>query len=489
MIRIALVLHGKLGSWLVAASELRSLFRVDGSNASSGDDGKRYRSASSSTKALRAFAGFTHSTLWRHVVLANREAGATVRVVIHSWSPEVGDVLDSLYKPAASAHEPPHPHLDKVASQHLSMSRALALLDGLQGPQDDLIMVSRLDLLLFTHVPLAALATAHRAERQQQRQGSTSGSSGAPSRRDVLFLPHTCVPSRLRLPTGTWPTESRVLRRTCSGTEARLMPTGRRMLPAQLSRYQAGAVRSLEPQHDFTLFVLDYFFVGTPRVARSFAALAHSLPHARTALQARFRRQLPPQWAHLYWAQHVTDVLKPAGVPIRFVLTHEVHFSLARFWRFGADCLTRVRRSGEGNGGGGAVGSAGDSTGDGIGDGTDGDGDEAWRGFRNVTRFARSLRGVGGKALATSALAEQCPRSLESGALVLCPWFSQACAARAAATLAYADDAGRFQLSAGLPPRQLMGAERCVTPACLAYEGTARKRRRSEHHTGRSRST
>ena len=51
------------------------------------------------------------------------------------------------------------------------------------------------------------------------------------------------------------------------------------------------------------------------------------------------RRADIPRWAHLYWAQHVTDTLVPAGVPLRFVLLHEADFTLARFWRFGADCV------------------------------------------------------------------------------------------------------------------------------------------------------
>ena len=112
----------------------------------------------SSPAAIGAFAAFTHNGLWQHVVLPARAAGAAVRVVIHSWSPEIGATLDKLYRPAASEHEPPHAELDKVASQHRSMHRALELLDGLHGPRDTLIMVARLDMLFFTDVPLVAIA-------------------------------------------------------------------------------------------------------------------------------------------------------------------------------------------------------------------------------------------------------------------------------------------------------------------------------------------
>lgn len=483
---LALVLHGRLGSWLLAASELDGTLRRD---AQKGTTGKRitgsnasapYRAASSSNAALRAFAGFTHSTIWQRAVVANRQAGATVRVVIHSWSPEVGDVLDSLYHPAASVHEPPQPALDKVASQHLSIRKALALLTRLDGPPDDLIMVARIDLLLFSDVPLARLATDLRSRHGRLHRSSPPSDGVHPpprsaplSSRDVLYLPHTCVPSRMRMSDATWASESRVLRRTCSGGQAsRGTPTGRRMLPAQLTRYQPGTIHGLAPSDDFTLFVLDYFFIGTPAVAQSFADLAATLPETTAAIQAKFRhRREFPRWSHLYWAHHVRATLVPAGVRLRFVLLHESDFNIARFWRFGADCLTRVRRRlGAGAGGAEATTEAG----------AGGGGDDAWHTFENVTRMARSMRGVGGAALAASPFAEQCPTALESASHVLCPWFSRACAERAAATLEYATAAGRFQASASLPPRQLMSAERCMTPACLRYEGTARKRRRGD---------
>lgn len=177
-------------------------------------------------------------------------------------------------------------------------------------------------------------------------------------------------------------------------------------------------------------------------------------------------------------------------------------FSLARFWRHGADCITRTRRTaargaadvlgtglasslaglessltGAGLdsklGGGGLESSLG-----GLGSiGRDGEGDADWRSFVNNSHFARRLRGAGEAALSASALSEQCPRAIAAGEAVTCPWHSHACSERQAATLAMAEGAGRFQASAALPPRQLIGAERCLTETCLRYEGTARRRR------------
>ena len=97
MVSVALVLHGRIGSWLVSATELPGAQR----NLSSYRDAREAKAAAkfeltSRLAAVRAFAAFTHSSLWQHVVVANRNAGASVRVVIHSWSPEVGDVLDGV---------------------------------------------------------------------------------------------------------------------------------------------------------------------------------------------------------------------------------------------------------------------------------------------------------------------------------------------------------------------------------------------------------
>ena len=276
------------------------------------------------------------------------------------------------------------------------------------------------------------------------------------------------------------------------------------MLPPQLTRYPSGSQR-IDAKEDFTLFVLDYFFVATPAVARSFGAIARTNPlwwrEAPTQwppaglaqlgrrIRRRFHGKPFPPWAHLYWAEHVTNTLVPAGVSLRFLLLHEADFTLARFWRHGRDCLTSVRRwagdagaarVGVGDGGasvGAATGVVAGADGGGHGGGHGGgrDGDDAWASFVNNTAVARALRGAGHHHLASSALAEQCPAELERGSHVFCPWFSQACAHEAAATLSAAEDAGRFQASAKLAPRQLLSAERCVTPACLSYRGTARK--------------
>ena len=246
---LSLVLHGRLGSWLVSATELPGAQR----NLSSYRDRHAAKAAlkyeqSSRLAAIRAFAAFTHRSLWEHVVLPNRRAGARVRVVMHSWSPEAGDVLDALYEPAASRHEPP-PAIDKVSSQHTSMARACASA-GLRGTPDDLVMVARLDLLLYRDVPLAELARTRSSSAPPKDIATTEASVAAAATAavgpgDAIYLPHSCVPSRMRLPPGQGEAETRVLRRTCSGGSGK----ERYHRPAHAARatdaLRPGAVRSL----------------------------------------------------------------------------------------------------------------------------------------------------------------------------------------------------------------------------------------------------
>ena len=70
----------------------------------------------------------------------------TIGVFIHSWNPEMADLLTELYAPLASEHEPVHKKLRSLLSQHLSMKKVLALVPG--GVR--LIMLARLDLLFYT---------------------------------------------------------------------------------------------------------------------------------------------------------------------------------------------------------------------------------------------------------------------------------------------------------------------------------------------------
>ena len=166
---VALVLHGKIGMWTlrssdVPAGDLRSMRYSNPlqANAMVAPPKTPVRASNVSLWQLErwphslriGFAGFASRSILRHVVDPNRARGVRVDVFLHSWHPEIGRDLDALYAPAASLHDPVQ-RLNRVASQHLSMKRGLALASMHPHPHD-LVMVARYDLLFFTDLLFGA---------------------------------------------------------------------------------------------------------------------------------------------------------------------------------------------------------------------------------------------------------------------------------------------------------------------------------------------
>ena len=121
--RLAIVLHGRLGGLAsLLGAPPRALRSFDGAIASV------------SAAALCATA------LERHFIAPNR-AHAEMDVFGHSWSPEIGETLDTLFSPRRSSHEHglplagfrcPHPsfslnYCHRTVSHLLGISRAMAL--------------------------------------------------------------------------------------------------------------------------------------------------------------------------------------------------------------------------------------------------------------------------------------------------------------------------------------------------------------------------
>ena len=84
-LRAAVVFHGKLGS----------LDRGTGAAT---------RAVDGAVPGLDMLV-MCYATLMRNVIQPNLHAYA-VDIITHSWNPPVGEALDSLYRPRASAHEP-----------------------------------------------------------------------------------------------------------------------------------------------------------------------------------------------------------------------------------------------------------------------------------------------------------------------------------------------------------------------------------------------
>ena len=174
---VALVLHGKIGLWTLRSSDVpagdlrptsyscgRSLCKPNPmqANAMVAPPKTPVRASNVSLWQLErwphslriGFARFAARSILRHVVEPNRARGVRIDVFLHSWHPENGRDLDALYAPAASQHDPVQP-IHKVASQHLSMKRGLAL--AARHPQPhELVMVARYDLLFFSELLFGA---------------------------------------------------------------------------------------------------------------------------------------------------------------------------------------------------------------------------------------------------------------------------------------------------------------------------------------------
>ena len=112
---VALALHGRLAGW----QPTWAAYQTKPGRGSNWDIEPH--------STLGGFARFVHSTIWERIVVANRRAGLQLDVYIHSWNPEIGPLLDRLYRPNRSRHDPIRIGLDKVASQHLSIKRVLEL--------------------------------------------------------------------------------------------------------------------------------------------------------------------------------------------------------------------------------------------------------------------------------------------------------------------------------------------------------------------------
>ena len=107
--QLAVLIHGKLGGWKTAASEMKN------------NTGLGTRSRRQAIVETRSFARFAHDSIWRHIVLANRAQGWAVRVVIHLWNPELSQVMDQMFRPVASSYEAPLPRLNKVSRRALNL--------------------------------------------------------------------------------------------------------------------------------------------------------------------------------------------------------------------------------------------------------------------------------------------------------------------------------------------------------------------------------
>lgn len=325
--RVALLLHGRLGIWKVKASHIDDPEVIWKANAP-----ERWREAPKSMSkidiqphsTITGFAAFGRASLWRHVIEPNQRAGVAVDCFLHSWHPEIGKQLDALYMPIGSLHEPLERRLNAVQSQHLSMKRAIMLADShgakmamngadgsAAGRADpslyyDLYMVVRYDVLFFRTLLFAPLGAA------------------------PLWLPHWCHRYPLTAESGM------LVRSACGNWPGR--GEGYLVHPATVTGIHPPLGKpesSLTREANFDYAYLDWWFVATPRVARTFGHIYDHYNAYNAALQrvAKF-----PAWTHFFWGHHINKKLRMRHT-LRYILYEGVDFRLARHWHLGTHCV------------------------------------------------------------------------------------------------------------------------------------------------------
>ena len=143
VVRLAVVLHGRLPTW------------DHGSNGTvCGRTGCRRSS-------LAGILRFCHRSIWQHVLIPNRRDSKQADVFVHSWHPELAAQYTQLYGPVASLHEPLPVSLNAASIAAASLRRALTLVTT-AAPGYDLVFVTRQDLVFYSTPHIWARHTPQR---------------------------------------------------------------------------------------------------------------------------------------------------------------------------------------------------------------------------------------------------------------------------------------------------------------------------------------
>lgn len=274
--RVALVLYGKVGTWTLPSSGT-NLVGVTG-----GQEG----ALSLLTQARRTFE--------TRVLRANPRV--RFEAYAHSWSPLVGKLLDTAWRPVWSRHEAPRTFASPAQSAACSMSLAIAAKREAEAAANstyDLVWVMRYDLAFLAPFSLDELPRAQ------------------------LWLPGQCCewqpdPFRPVVPP-SMRHANRAAEQACLGGQGRVMDLCRtsHFLNTKGVGPAAGKA-TLVREAERNGFVNDYFFIAPSRTADTWAALYHRYDHYTAALD---ELGIPLRWQHFMWAAHVHHALRvSAGV-------------------------------------------------------------------------------------------------------------------------------------------------------------------------------
>ena len=315
---LAIVLHGKIGGMTpmapdVSTTSMMRVRSVDGAPASS------------------SMMALSYASLLQHVIAPNRRRGIQVDIFGHSWSPEVAGLLDALYQPTRSLHEPPRGDLKCPAVDHVFLKecfRTVSHLLGIRraievkvdeerarGKRFDSVYIGRWDVLWNRPLSLPSLP------------------GWATRTANTFWLPHHCVP-RLGEPATRVPLKSAV----CGGPA-----NGWRGPPAAKQcrtdhRPCGGDMSPMAREY----FLLDWWTVASSSAAAdTFGVGMHAniselwdITSKRLTRYARNTSRATPM-GHTFWGLQLLDRMNASIVWSR-VLMHD--FVLGRMWRV-EECL------------------------------------------------------------------------------------------------------------------------------------------------------
>ena len=421
---LAAVLFGKHGSFSSSASFLQAHPSCD-------------TQKNNAINATHRFATFIAKQWIQKIKTHAQKKNLSVEFILHSWNPQMKNLLDNLYQPLRSKHEEPMESLDKVQSAHLSLNRALKIMDeAFSEVSPTLVLVSRYDVLWLSNIRLPSLPLQDQVSGMlwlpsscvpivgpltQERPGRSFFSDVSEGENiNVKFDP--LVSTACGCVGRSFIMNGRILSRNCHNS--RFVDGGRLMQLPYLTRflgqyvgtraYHSPSITKEQMVHgdpNFYGYVLDYFFLATPKVAHSFSDIYFE----RESYDKRVSELLPkstilshhkgpfPSWAHMYWAVHINEVLTRRGVQIAFLDMLDMRdFVLGRRYRHGPICTVETTWN-----------------------------KTSARIRTLIERVAQerappheAYRLFGG---GQSPLSGQCPRELQRGLAIACPVHSPAC--------------------------------------------------------------
>ena len=312
--RGALVLHGKLGSLDRGLGiPVRAL------------DGAR----PSSLLPVLAYAGFA-----RHVLKPSSRS-LTMDVIGHSWSPMARAMLDSLFQPMLSAHEP-----ENVTGDTALCSRLAVQLEGWAAPPK-----INMGQCIRTRSHLQGILRALHLKLRAEREGDFTYEWVLLSRWDIawfraldlgsfqlppghVLLPHQCAP--LQATASFSAAADASLRAACGGEHSELMASSGAAQCGEQTMYCG--TRDLQREARGWM-VLDWWVAATSGTIDRFGELgtdAMFLNHSMLSL-ARFGRhgRSMSLSGHMHFGVHLMHTM---GATLQFVGHREEDFKLARHW-------------------------------------------------------------------------------------------------------------------------------------------------------------